>query len=154
MRLSEVTVTDLANYLKEESANSEITAFLAAAISYIKSYTGLDFSSETEVVGIGDGQKTDYRVQQYPVIECKVFVDGIESSAIVNERTGEIRFLTAPVGTITATYQWGLDVYEDLSIAAYVLVQDMYDNRVMYVDKSNVNKVVETILGMHSRNLI
>lgn len=46
------------------------------------------------------------------------------------------------------------DSYTDLVIVAYVLVQDMYDNRTMYVDNSNVNTVVETILGMHQRNLL
>ena len=30
-----------------------------------------------------------------------------------------------------------------------VLCQDMYDNRSMYVDKNNMNKVVEAVLGMH-----
>ena len=47
-----------------------------------------------------------------------------------------------------------LDKYTDLVIVVYVLVQDMYDNRAMYVDSDNVNKVVDTILGMHQRNLL
>lgn len=47
-----------------------------------------------------------------------------------------------------------LDNYQDFVIVALVLVQDMYDNRTMYVDSRNVNTVVETILGMHSVNLL
>lgn len=47
-----------------------------------------------------------------------------------------------------------LDTYKDLIIVVFVLCQDMYDNRAMYVDNSNVNKVVETILGMHQVNLL
>lgn len=47
-----------------------------------------------------------------------------------------------------------LDNYEDIVIVALVLVQDMYDNRTMYVDSSNVNVVVQSILGMHSVNLL
>ena len=47
-----------------------------------------------------------------------------------------------------------IDKHEDFVIAVYVLVQDMYDNRSYYVDKNNLNKVVETILGMHAVNLI
>lgn len=47
-----------------------------------------------------------------------------------------------------------IDTYDDLDVVLYVLVQDMYDNRAMCVDKGNVNKVVESILGMHVRNLI
>ena len=45
-----------------------------------------------------------------------------------------------------------LDEYADLVIVVYILCQDMYDNRVMYTDKSNPNKVVQTILDMHTRN--
>ena len=47
-----------------------------------------------------------------------------------------------------------LDNYKDLIIVVFVLCQDMYDTRTMYVDKSNLNKVVETILGMHQNNLL
>lgn len=47
-----------------------------------------------------------------------------------------------------------VDEHEDFVIVVYVLVEDMYDTRSMYVDKSNLNKVVETILGMHSINLL
>lgn len=47
-----------------------------------------------------------------------------------------------------------LDNYNDLVIVVFVLCQDMYDNRTLYVDKSNLNKVVDTILGMHSKNLL
>lgn len=46
------------------------------------------------------------------------------------------------------------DEKDDLYIAYMVLCQDMFDNRSMYVDKNNVNKVVKSILDMHSENLI
>lgn len=47
-----------------------------------------------------------------------------------------------------------LDSYADFIIVVYILCQDMYDNRTMYVDNTNINKVVQTILDMHSRNLL
>ena len=47
-----------------------------------------------------------------------------------------------------------LDSYQDFVVVVLVLVQDMYDNRTMYVDSNNLNTVVETILGMHSTNLL
>ena len=47
-----------------------------------------------------------------------------------------------------------LDNYQDFVIVTLVLVQDMYDNRTMYVNSNNLNTVVETILGMHSINLL
>lgn len=47
-----------------------------------------------------------------------------------------------------------IDAYPDFVIVVFVLCQDMYDNRTMYVDNANLNRVVETILGMHSINLL
>ena len=47
-----------------------------------------------------------------------------------------------------------LDEHEDFYIAYMVLVQDMYDNRAMYVDKDNVNRVVESILFRHRTNFL
>ena len=52
------------------------------------------------------------------------------------------------------TGQSDLDAFQDFVIVVFVLCQDMYDNRAMYVDKTNLNYVIESILGMHSINLI
>lgn len=52
------------------------------------------------------------------------------------------------------TGQEDLDKYTDFIIVVYVLCQDMYDNRSYYVDNTNVNKVVKTILDMHTVNLL
>lgn len=46
------------------------------------------------------------------------------------------------------------DEKEDFYIAYMVLCQDMHDNRTMYVDKNNINKTVDSILFMHSTNLL
>ena len=45
-----------------------------------------------------------------------------------------------------------LDSYADFIIVVYVLCQDMYDNRAMYVESGNINKVVQSILDMHTMN--
>ena len=47
-----------------------------------------------------------------------------------------------------------LDIYPDFVIVVKILVQDMYDNRTRYVEGSNLNQTVETILGMHRVNLL
>lgn len=47
-----------------------------------------------------------------------------------------------------------LDNYQDFVIVVFVLCQDMWDNRTMYVDSKNLNNVIESILGMHSVNLL
>lgn len=48
--------------------------------------------------------------------------------------------------------QENLDTYSDFVIVVYILCQDMYDNRVMYIDGKNINNTVKTILDMHTRN--
>ena len=52
------------------------------------------------------------------------------------------------------TGQSDLDDFQDFVIVVFILCQDMWDTRTLYVDKSNLNKVVDTILGMHSVNLL
>lgn len=46
------------------------------------------------------------------------------------------------------------DNHEQFYIAYMVLCQDMHDNRSYYVDKNNVNRVVDSILAMHCENLL
>ena len=47
-----------------------------------------------------------------------------------------------------------IDDHEDFVIVVYILVQDMYDNRSLYTEGKALNNTVETILGMHSVNLL
>ena len=47
-----------------------------------------------------------------------------------------------------------LDTFQDIIIVILILCQDMWDNRTLYVDSENPNKVVESILGLHSVNLL
>lgn len=47
-----------------------------------------------------------------------------------------------------------LDNYSDFVIVVFILCQDMWDNRTLYIDNSDINKVVDTILGMHAVNLL
>ena len=101
-KVSEITVYDIANYMRlsevSEIEKEELKVYLNIAKNYISNYTGIPETSE----------------------------EGAET----------------------------LDTYSDFIIVVYVLCQDMYDNRIFYVEKSNLNKVVETILGMHCVNLL
>lgn len=47
-----------------------------------------------------------------------------------------------------------LDESTDFVIAALALAQDMYDNRTIYADSTNPNLTVQSILDMHSINLL
>lgn len=95
-KVSEVTSTDLAEYLRvgEVTASEEgfLNTTIGAAKSYMRKYTGLTAEQ--------------------------------------------------------------LDESSDLVIALLVLCQDMYDNRALYVDSANVNLAVQSILDMHSVNLL
>lgn len=58
------------------------------------------------------------------------------------------------IGEYTGRTIQDLDNYKDIIIVVFILCQDMWDNRTLYVDNSNINKVVESILGLHSVNLL
>ena len=87
----------------------------------------------------------DY-IAEYIRVDTNV-IDLRELEVMLNAAKAFIRNYTGLTDT-------EIDEHEDISIAVYVLCEDMYDNRSYYVDKSNLNKVVETILGMHCINLL
>ena len=47
-----------------------------------------------------------------------------------------------------------MDGHPDIAVAVLVLVRDMWDNRSLYVDKSNPNRLVEGVLALHDHNLL
>ena len=47
-----------------------------------------------------------------------------------------------------------LDEHEDITIAYLALCQHMFDNRTFAVDCKEVNRVVESIIGLHDVNLV
>lgn len=100
-KVSEITVNDIANYIRltevSDAEKKDLETYLTVAKNYISNYTGIPETSTTE---------------------------GAET----------------------------LDSYADFIIVVYILCQDMYDNRAMYVDGKNINRVVQTILDMHTRN--
>ena len=84
--------------------------------------------------------------------------DYIRLSEITNDDINTLNNLLGVAKTFISNYtgrtMTELDDYQDFVIVVFVLCQDMWDNRTMYVDNSNLNKVVETILGMHQVNLL
>lgn len=95
MEISEITVVHIAEYLRLDDPDSPpecLTPMKAAAVEYMKSYTGMS------------DEELDEHEEFYPVL--------------------------------------------------MVLVQDMYDNRALAVNNTNVNRVVESILGLHRKNLL
>lgn len=95
--------------------------------------------SEITIKNLSDYLKLDFEsLTEAEMAELSTFLSS--AKAFISEYTG----LNAKE----------IDGHETFVIAIYVLVQDMYDNRSYYVDKSNLNQVVEHILNMHSVNLL
>lgn len=82
--------------------------------------------------------------------------DYIRLSEVTAADTNTLNNMLGVAKTYISKYtgQTNLDDFQDFVIVVFILVQDMWDNRTLYVDKSNLNNTVETILGMHSVNLL
>ena len=80
--------------------------------------------------------------------------DLIQDESNVAFITSTISIAKAFISNYTGIAEADLDNYGDLPIVVFALCQDMYDNRSLYVDNINLNKMVETILGMHQTNLL
>ena len=95
-KVSDITVESVAEYLRLDEVSEEekktLATLISVAVSFIKSYTGLDDD--------------------------------------------------------------GVDKYPEFVIVVYILCQDMFDNRTMYVDSKDLNNTVQSILAMHSVNLL
>lgn len=47
-----------------------------------------------------------------------------------------------------------LDSKEDITMALFILANDLYDNRSFTVENNKINPVIESILNMHCINLL
>ena len=101
-------------------------------------------ASEITTELLADYIKLDYvDLTKNEIAELDVYLN--VAKIFISDYTG------IPVNSVEGK---SIDDYEDFVIVLYVLLQDMYDTRTLYVDKNNINKVVETILGMHRMNLL
>lgn len=65
-----------------------------------------------------------------------------------------IKAVPAYMSKYTGLSAADLDKSSDMVIAALCLAQDMYDNRSIYADTNKQNLTVQSILDMHSVNLL
>lgn len=47
-----------------------------------------------------------------------------------------------------------IDGFPDLIEPVLIYCQDMFDNRSIYVDTDNINRVFDATMGLHARNLL
>ena len=82
--------------------------------------------------------------------------DYIRLDEVTTDETNTLNNLLSVAKTYIKKYTGvaDLDESEDFVICVFILVQDMWDNRTLYVDNTNLNKTVESILGLHSVNLL
>lgn len=89
----------------------------------------------------------------YEDVADYIRLDEVDQDAI-NTLNNLINISKTFISKYTGRTTEELDNFQDFIIVVLILCQDMWDNRTLYVDKTNLNKVVETILGMHSVNLL
>lgn len=65
-----------------------------------------------------------------------------------------ISIATSFIKSYTGLDDDGVDKYPEFVIVVLILCQDMWDNRTMYVDSKDLNNTVQSILAMHSINLL
>lgn len=72
----------------------------------------------------------------------------------INTLTMLISIATSFIKSYTGLDDAGVDKYPEFVIVVLILCQDMWDNRTMYVDSKDLNNTVQSILAMHSINLL
>lgn len=80
-------------------------------------------------------------------------LDEVNDSEI-NTLTMLISIATSFIKSYTGLDDAGVDKYPEFVIVVLILCQDMWDNRTMYVDSKDLNNTVQSILAMHSVNLL
>ena len=76
------------------------------------------------------------------------------SSGDINTINNLINVSKTYIMQYTGRTEEELDLFYDFVIVVMILCQDMWDNRTLYVDRSNLNYVVESILNLHAVNLL
>ena len=72
----------------------------------------------------------------------------------INTLNTLISVATSFIKSYTGLDDNGVDKYPEFVIVLFILCQDMWDNRTMYVDSKDLNNTVQSILAMHSVNLL
>ena len=80
-------------------------------------------------------------------------LDEVNDSEI-NTLTTLISIATSYIKSYTGLDDAGVDKYPEFVIVVLTLCQNMWDNRTMYVDSKYLNNTVQSILAMHSVNLL
>lgn len=96
------------------------------------------------------------KISEITASDCAEYIriDEELDQSLTNELNNYLSIAKTFVSQYTGRTPEECDTFPDFVIVVLILVQDMYDNRALYIDKTNLNKVVDCILGMHSVNLL
>lgn len=95
------------------------------------------------------------KVSQVTAVDVADYIRLDEVSADdINTLNTLISVAKAYIVKYTGKTEAQLDESADFVIVLLILCQDMWDTRALYVDNANVNKVVDSILGLHQVNLL
>ena len=72
----------------------------------------------------------------------------------INTLTTLLSVAVSFIKSYTGLDDEGVDKYPEFVIVVLILCQDMWDNRTLYVDGKDLNNTVQSILAMHSVNLL
>lgn len=72
----------------------------------------------------------------------------------INTLNTLISVATSFIKSYTGLDDISVNKYPEFVIVVLILCQDMWDNRTMYVDSKELNNTVQSILAMHSVNLL
>ena len=86
-------------------------------------------------------------------VEDYLRLDEVTESEI-NTLTTLISVAISFIKSYTGLDDISVDKYPEFVIVVLILCQDMWDNRTMYVDSKDMNNTVQSILAMHSVNLL
>lgn len=97
-------------------------------------------------------------IQKVSEITTADLAEYIRLDEVTAAETGQLstylRSAKAYVKSYTGLTAEEIDELPDLIEPVLLYCQDMYDNRSIYVDTSNINKVFDATLGLHARNLL
>lgn len=150
MTISDITVNDLIEYLRIDDATDADKTMLEAiyvnARAFISSYTGIPYTASV-VEAESSSDDDDIAVTTSTV--TKTDSAGNVTTIVIDSDGTETTTYVDKDGNALDSAPENLDDYEDLWLPCMILCQDAFDNRTLYPDKSNLNRAVETALGMH-----
>jgi len=162
MKVSEITTMTVANYLRLDDATDPLlTPILAVAKKFIEGYTNIYDQNITDTY-TANGITNGFKASMYPFIASTlvVKVNGVTKTLTTDYTVDAVKGIVTLVAIpsendeITIDYTFGVDAFEEFWLVVMILCQDMYDNRTLVVDNTNMNRTVETILNLHRRNLL